>query len=83
MLGETYKKLGQFQEILKKCLIDRFGANLTEDKANLLNSTNFVIESELVNFKTGTEIQGKILRDMLKSIIHIKTINTNTIFTTI
>lgn len=74
MLGETYKKLGQFQEILKKCLIDRFGANLTEDKANLLNSTNFVIESELVNFKTGTEIQGKILRDMLKSIIHIKTI---------
>ena len=74
MLGETYKKLGQFQEILKKCIIDRFGGCLSQDKIDLLNSTNFVIESELVNFKTGAEIQGKILRDMLKSIIHIKCI---------
>lgn len=74
MLGETYKKLGQFQEILKKCIIDRFGASLSQDKIDLLNSTNYVIESELVHFKTGTEIQGKILRDMLRSIIHIKCI---------
>lgn len=74
MLGETYKKLGQFQEILKKCIVDRFGGNLSQDKIDKLNSTNFVIESELVHFKTATEIQGKILRDMLRSIIHIKCI---------
>lgn len=74
MLGETYKKLGQFQEILKKCIVDRFGGNLTQDKIDLLNSTNYVIESELVHLKTGAEIQGKILRDMLRSIIHIKCI---------
>jgi hypothetical protein len=53
-------------------LVDRFGSNLSKDKVNLLNSTNYVIESELVHFKTGIEIQGKILRDMLRSIIHIK-----------
>lgn len=74
MLGETYKKLGQFQEILKKCILDRFGNNLPQDKVNLLNSTNFVIESELVHFKTGSEIQGKILRSMLQSIVDINCI---------
>ena len=72
MIEETYKKLTQFQEILKKCIIDRFGSNLKPEKISLLNSTNYVIESELVNSKNGAEIQGKILRDMLRSIIDLK-----------
>ena len=72
MPENTLNQLKQFEQILKNCIVDRFKANLPEDKKNLLMSTTFLKPEELVGLKTGNEIQGKILRNMLRCIINLK-----------
>ena len=63
MPENTLNQLKQFEQILKNCIIDRFKANLPEDKKNLLMSTTYLKPEELVGLKSGNEIQGKILRN--------------------
>ena len=72
MPENTLNQLKQFEQILKNCIVDRFKANLPENKKNLLMSTTFLKPEELVGLKTGNEIQGKILRNMLRCIINLK-----------
>ncbi len=72
MSEEIMNQLKQFETILKNCILDRFKSNLSEDKKNILMSTSYLKAEELSVLKSGNEIQGKILRDMLSSIINIK-----------
>lgn len=72
MPEETLKQLKQFESILKNCILDRFKGNLPENKKNLLMNTEFIKIENFVGLKNGNEIQGKVLRDMLRCIITIK-----------
>ena len=72
MPDDVFKKLLEFEKILKKCIIDRFRGILPQHKIDIINNTEYLVKDELVKFSSGIEIQGKILRDMLDSIIDIK-----------
>lgn len=72
MLNDIIDRLRQFEVILKKCLIDKFGSNLPENKKDILNNTSFVNDNIMAGLKTGNEIQGRILRNMLRCIINFK-----------
>ena len=72
MLNGIIDRLKQFEVILKKCILDRFGSNLPENKKQILNNTNYVDDNIMNGLKTGNEIQGRILRLMLDSIIDFK-----------
>ena len=72
MLNDIIDRLKQFEVILKKCILDRFGNNLSENKKQILNTTNYVDDNIMAGLKTGNEIQGRILRYMLDSIIDFK-----------
>jgi hypothetical protein len=75
MRTEDLNKLKQFESILKQCLMKKFGSFLPENKVSLLNNETFTVLNDLdkfKNLKTREEIQGRILRDMLDSLIDIK-----------
>ena len=72
MLNGIIDRLKQFEVILKKCILDKFGTNLPENKKQLLNNTNYVDDNIMNGLKNGNEIQGRILRLMLDSIIDFK-----------
>ena len=72
MLNGIIDRLKQFEVILKKCILDRFGSNLPENKKQILNNTNYVDDNIMNGLKNGNEIQGRILRLMLDSIIDFK-----------
>lgn len=71
MNQDTIQKLNTFQNILKQCIQDRFKSVLSQEKINILNNTNFINVDELKQYNNPKEIQGIILRNMLKSIINI------------
>ncbi len=68
MLVENLNKLKQFENILKQCLIKRFGESLPKDKISLLNNTDYVLGND---YKDRNTFQGDILRHMLDSIIDV------------
>ena len=74
MSEDVYKQLIQFEQILKNCIVDRFGTSLSQDKKNVLLNGSYLDKEKFATMNSGNEIQGKILRDMLKSIISIKSI---------
>lgn len=72
MLNDIIERLKQFEVILKKCILDRFGTNLPQNKIDIINNTSYVDENIMNGLKNGNEIQGRILRHMLDSIISFK-----------
>lgn len=74
MSEDVYNQLIQFEQILKNCIVDRFGENLSQNKKNVLLNGSYLDKEKFATMNSGNEIQGKILRDMLKSIINIKSI---------
>lgn len=72
MLNDIIERLKQFEVILKKCILDRFGTNLPQNKIDIINNTSYVDENIMNGLKNGNEIQGRILRHMLNSIISFK-----------
>ena len=74
-MEENLNKLKQFESILKKCLMKRFGSFLPENKIALLNNENFTVLNNINEFKdlkTREEFQGKILRDTLDALLDIE-----------
>ena len=39
MLNDIIERLKQFEVILKKCILDRFGTNLPQNKIDIINNT--------------------------------------------
>lgn len=72
MPEDVFKKLLEFEKILKKCIIDRFHDILPQNKIDIINNTEYLNQNELSKLSSAMEIQGKILKDMLDSIIDIK-----------
>ena len=72
MLNDIIERLKQFEVILKKCILDRFGTNLPQNKIDIINNTSYVDDNIMNGLKNGEEIQGRILRRMLDSIIDFK-----------
>lgn len=72
MPEDVFKKLLEFEKILKKCIIDRFHDILPQNKIDIINNTEYLNQNELSKLSSAMEIQGKVLKDMLDSIIDIK-----------
>ncbi len=80
MTEENLNKLKQFENILKQCLIKRFGSFLPKNKASLLMNTDYLNNDILKITPDRNYIQGTVLRNMLDSIIDvtcIKELNVN------
>jgi len=71
MLDVTLNKLKEFEVILKKYLIDYFGTYLPEDKIAILNNTSYIDINELKDITNQRELNGRVLRNMLNSILTI------------
>ncbi len=72
MSNETIEQLKKFQSALAVCIQDRFKGKLTQEQINILTNSNYIDQNELSQLKSGIEIQGLILRKMLRSILNIE-----------
>lgn len=72
MPGITLDKLKQFESLIKKCLVAKYGKYLPQDKVTLLNSTSFVNEDILKNVNSVETAQGNTIRAVLGGIIDVR-----------
>lgn len=70
-MDDSLTILKNFEAALKKCLLDYFGALLPQDKIALLNTTNYINMNDFKNMTSNKEVQGHILRSMLKDIVNV------------
>ena len=68
----TLDKLKQFESLIKKCLVAKYGKYLPQDKVTLLNSTSFVNEDILKNVNSVETAQGNTIRAVLGGIIDVR-----------
>lgn len=71
MQDSPLKKLIQFENDVKKCILTNFGEVLPSNKKDFLLSTEFIMLDDFIDLRTREEIQGKILHIILDSIIDI------------
>ena len=67
-MEEALNKLKQFESVLKKFIIDTYGAYLPQDRVDALNQGIYAT-SELLEGRTNEEIRGTIARRMFDELI--------------
>ena len=67
----SLNKVKQFESLIIKCLIIKYGSNLPQNKIELLNSSNFITPEMINGISTSNEIQGTIIREIIKNVIDI------------
>ena len=72
MSNISLDKAKQFEALVVKCLINKYGKILPKNKIELLNSTNFLTEEMLSNVSSKEELQGVIVRSVVKSVLNIE-----------
>ena len=72
MSNISLDKAKQFEALVVKCLINKYGKILRKNKIELLNSTNFLTEEMLSNVSSKEELQGVIVRSVVKSVLNIE-----------
>lgn len=72
MSNISLDKAKQFEALVVKCLINKYGKILPKNKIELLNSTNFLTEEMLNNVSSKEELQGVIVRSVVKSVLNIE-----------
>lgn len=71
MNEETLNKIKQFESLIIKCLLNKYGKNLPQDKVELLNSSNFLTEDVIKNSTNDAELRGNIIRNVVKNVIDV------------
>lgn len=71
MNEETLNKIKQFESLIIKCLLNKYGKNLPQDKVELLNSSNFITEEVIKNSSSDAELRGNIIRNVVKNVIDV------------
>lgn len=72
MSNISLDKAKQFEALVVKCLINKYGKILPKNKIELLNSTNFLTEEMLSNVTSKEELQGIIVRAVVKGVLNIE-----------
>ena len=72
MSNISLDKAKQFEALVVKCLINKYGKILPKNKIELLNSTNFLTEEMLNNVTSKEELQGVIVRAVFRGILNIE-----------
>lgn len=72
MSNISLDKAKQFEALVVKCLINKYGKILPKNKIELLNSTNFLTEEMLNNVTSKEELQGIIVRAVVKGVLNIE-----------
>jgi hypothetical protein len=72
MSNISLDKAKQFEALVVKCLINKYGKILPKNKIELLNSTNFLTEEMLNNITSKEELQGVIVRAVFRGILNIE-----------
>lgn len=67
----TLDKVKQFESLVIKCLLSKYGSNLPQNKIELLNSSNFVTSEMITGVSSIEEIQGLIIRKVIKNVIDV------------
>lgn len=67
----SLNKVRQFESLIIKCLINKYGSNLPKNKIELLNSSNFITPEMINRISSSNEIQGTIIREIIKNVIDI------------
>lgn len=70
--GVTLEKLKQFEMLVKKCIIAKYGKYIPADKLAFLKETSFIDESILKDATSKSKIQGDVIRRVLYGVIDIK-----------
>lgn len=72
MSNISLDKAKQFEALVVKCLINKYGKLLPKNKIELLNSTDFLTEEMLSNVTSKEELQGIIVRAVVKGVLNIE-----------
>ena len=67
----TLDKVKQFESLVIKCLLSKYGSNLPQNKIELLNSSNFVTSEMITGVSSIEEIQGLVIRNVIKNVIDV------------
>ncbi len=67
----SLNKVKQFESLIIKCLINKYGSNLPQNKIELLNSSSFITPEMINGISSSNEIQGTIIREVIKNVIDI------------
>lgn len=71
MSNITLDKAKQFESLIIKCLLSKYGSNLPKNKIELLNSSSFITQKMINNVSSIEEIQGLVIREVFKNVIDI------------
>lgn len=71
MSNITLDKAKQFESLIIKCLLSKYGSNLPKNKIELLNSSSFITQKKINNVSSIEEIQGLVIREVFKNVIDI------------
>lgn len=72
MQNISLDKLKQFESLMKKCLIARFGKYLPQDKISLLNSRSFIDENIIGSGLNIETAQGEVIRSIMSGVIDVR-----------
>ncbi|UKI57607.1 MAG: hypothetical protein L6V81_09915 [Clostridium sp.] len=71
--NETLNKIKQFESLVKKCLIVKFGKFLPENKIAILEYQSFVDEEMIKSCgNDDSKLRGTVLRTLLDNVIDVK-----------
>ncbi len=71
--NETLNKIKQFESLVKKCLIVKFGKFLPENKMAILEYQSFVDEEMIKSCgNDDSKLRGTVLRTLLDNVIDVK-----------
>lgn len=70
--GVTLDKLKQFELLVKRCIIAKYGNYIPADKLAFLKENSFVDESILKDATSKSQIQGDVIRKVLYGVIDVK-----------
>ena len=71
MSNISLEKARQFESLVIKCMLSKYGSNLPQNKIELLNSSNFITLEMLSGVSSVEEIQGIITRTVVRNVINV------------